>query len=131
MDYAITVVLVFPAPPSTPLPRSNSPLSSCQWVMHISSLASPFAILFLTSPCLFGPYQLCFLIPVPFPLFSSFPLPADNPPNDLHVYDSVPVLLVCLVWFCFSFLDSVVDSCEFVVILMFIVLIFSLLNKSL
>ena len=45
--------------PSTFLPSRNAPLSSCPWVMHISSLASPFPILFLTSPCLFCTYQLC------------------------------------------------------------------------
>ena len=62
--------------------------------------------------------------------FSSFPLPGDNLPNNLHIYDSVPVLVVCLVYFCFFY--SVVDSCDFVVILMFIVLIiFFFLNKSL
>ena len=77
---------------------------------------------FLTFPCLFCTYQLCFFFPTSFPPFSPFPLPADNPPNDLHTYDSVPLLVVWLV--CFWFLDSVVDSCEFVVIVMFIVLIF-------
>ena len=113
-----------PLPTSTQDPPSlQQPpcLSSCPWVVHISSLASPFPILFLTFPCLFCTYQLCFLFPVPFPPFFPFPLPADNPPNGLHTYDSVPVLVVC--WVCF--LDSVVDSCEFVVILLFIVLIFS------
>ena len=40
------------------------------------------------------------LIPCTFSSFSPFPLLADNPPNDLHTYDSVPVLVVCLV--CFS-----------------------------
>ena len=51
----------------------------------------------------------------------------------LHFCDSVPVLVVCLVHFCFCFfLDSVVDSCEFVAILLFIVLIlFFFLGKSL
>ena len=44
-------------------------LSSCPWVMHISSLASPFLPLFLTSPCLFCSYQLCFLIPAAFLYF--------------------------------------------------------------
>ena len=120
----------YSSPPCTaPLPPAFPTLSSCPWVVHVSSLASPFPILFLTSPCLFCACQLCFLFPVPFPPFSSFPLPADNPPNDLHLYHSVPVLVVCLV--CFCFLNSVVDSCEFVVILMFIVLIFFFLNKSL
>ena len=64
---------------------------------------------------------------MPFPPFSHFPLPADNPPNDLHIYDSISVLVVCLV--CFCFLDSVVDGCEFINILMFIVLILFFLNK--
>ena len=76
-------------------------LSSCPWVIHINSLASPFPILFLTSLCLFCTYNLCFLFPVPFPLFSPFPFPADNPPCDLHFCESVPVLVVCLVHFCF------------------------------
>ena len=39
--------------PGNPIPSSNLPLSSCSWVMHISSLATPFPILFLTPPCLF------------------------------------------------------------------------------
>ena len=88
-------------PPS--LHHSSHPLSSCPWVVHISSLAFPFPILFLTSPCLFRTYQLCFLFPVNFRLFSSHPLPADNPPCDLHFCDSVAVLFICLVCFCFCF----------------------------
>ena len=84
--------------------------------------------IFLTSLCLFSTYQLYFMIPVPLPPFFPLPFPADNPPNDPHTCDSVPVLVVCLV--CFCFLGLAVDSCEFV-ILMFIVLIFFLLNKSL
>ena len=43
-----------------PLPSSNAPLSSCPWVMHINSWASPFLMLLLISSCLFCPYQLCF-----------------------------------------------------------------------
>ena len=69
------------------------PLSSYPWVVQ-SFLASPFPMLVLTPPCLFWTYHLCFLIPAPFPPFSPCPLPADNPPNDFHVYDSVPVLVV-------------------------------------
>ena len=67
------------------LPPAFPHLSSCPWVVHIHSLASPFPILFLTSPCLFCPYHLCFLFPVSFPPFPSLPLPIDNPPFDLHV----------------------------------------------
>ena len=52
---------------STALPSSNAPLSSCPWFVSVSSLASSFPILFLTSSCLFCAYQLCFLFPVSFP----------------------------------------------------------------
>ena len=77
-------------PPAFPLH-----LSSCPWVMRVSSLASSFPIPVLTSPCIFCSYQLCFLIPTPFPPFS---FPADNLPNDPQTYDSVPVLVVYLIF---------------------------------
>ena len=54
-NYLITPVTVFPfAPlhPVSPMPSGNSPFRSCPWVMHISSLATPFPILFLTYHCL-------------------------------------------------------------------------------
>ena len=75
------------------------------------------------------------LNPFPIALLSPFSLPADNPPNDLYIYDSVLVLVVYFVFSFLSssfffFLDSVADSCEFFIILMFMVLIF-FLNKSL
>ena len=130
IDYAITIVLIFPfspPPTGTPIPSSSTSLVH-HWVLHIGSLASSFPVLFLTSPCLFCTYQLCFLITAPFPSFSLFPFRTDNPPNDLHICDSVPALVVCLV----CFLDSVVDSCEFIAILMLVVLIFFFFfNKSL
>ena len=56
------------------------------------------------------------------------PLPTEIPPIDDYLSDSVPVVVVCLV---FVFLGSLVDSCEFVVILLFIFFIFFLLDKSL
>ena len=100
IDYAITVVPLslpfihlFPVAPSHQHPH----LSSCPWVTHISSLASPFPILFLTYPCLFCTYNLCFLFPVPFPPFTPLPNPTDNPPCDLYFCESIPVLVVCLV----------------------------------
>ena len=126
----------FFSPLYSPLPCTFPPssvpttLSSCPWVIHISSLASLFPILFLPSPCLFCTYYLCFLFPVPFPSFSPLPLPTDNLPCDLHFCYSVPVLVVCLVCCCCC-LGSVVDSCEFVVILQFIFLIFFFFDKSL
>ena len=72
----ISPQLYFPLPcipPSTHIPP-QTPFSPCPWVIHVSSLASPFPILFLTSPCLFDAYQLCFLFPVPFP-----PIPPPSP----------------------------------------------------
>ena len=98
---------------------SSPLLSSCPWVIHISSLASPFPILFLTSPCLLCTYQLCFLFPVPFPLSPLSPSPLIT----LHV---ISILWLCSCFSCllsFCFLDSVVDSCGFVVILLVIVLV--------
>ena len=122
-----------PLPPAPLFPSAMSLLSSCPWVVHISSLASPFPIQFLTSPCLFCTYHLGFLCPVSLSPFLLPPPPTDNPPCDLHFCEPVPVLVVCLVHFCcffFFFLGSVVNSCEFVVILVLIFLIF-FLNKSL
>ena len=55
------------------LPSSNPPLSSCPRVRHVSSLASPFPVLFLTSPCLFCTNQFVLLIPASFPPFSPSP----------------------------------------------------------
>ena len=94
--------------PSTTL--SFPHLTSCSWVIHINSLASPFPILFWTSPCLFCTYHLCFLFSVPFPPFSPLPLHADNAPCNLYFCESAPFLVVCLVCFCFTFLSSIVDS---------------------
>ena len=80
--------------------------------LYICFLASPFPILFLTSPCLFLPhiYITYSLYLSPFlPLL----LPNDNPPCDLHFYDSVPALVVFLVCFLFfNFLLSFFWLCE-------------------
>ena len=110
-------------------------LSLCPLVVHISSLASTFPILFLTSLCLFSTYHLYYLFSVPFPPLYSSHSPTDNPLYDLQFCDSVPVLVVCSVCFCLGvlfwfFLGLVVNSYEFVVILLFIFLTF-LLDKSL
>ena len=104
-------------------------LRSCPWVVHIISLTSPFPILFLTSPCLFSTYQLCFLFPVLFPPFFL----STSPLITLHVISISVVLFLFQLFaqFVFVFLGSVVDSCEFVVILLFIVLIFFFLDKPL
>ena len=134
LKYILLIVLLqlsqfFPLCPPLSFPLVISPLSLCPWIVHISSLASPFPILFLTSHCIFLATNYAFQSLYLFPILP-VPLSTNSPPNDLHIYDSVPVLVVCLV--CFCFLDSVVHSCEFVVILMFIVLIiFFFLDKSL
>ena len=108
-----------PLPPATSSPHHGS---SCPWVVHISSLASTFPTLFLTSPCLFYSYHLCYLFSVPFPPF--FPLPP-------HWWPSMwsPFLWFCSCYSCLFtlfllFLGLIVDSCEFVVILLFLFLIF-------
>ena len=114
IDYAITVVsfapLNSPPPCTTPPTHIPPPFSSCPWVIHISFLTSTFPILFLTSPCLFSTYHLCYLFSVPFsPLSCPSLSPADNPPCDLHFCDSAPVLVVCLVCFCFCYFFSLVN----------------------
>ena len=68
IDHAIRVVPfppIYSPHPAHPLPPEFPPFSSCPWVIHISSLASTFPILFLTFPCLFSTYHLCYLFSVP------------------------------------------------------------------
>ena len=99
IDYTVTVDPFFlpfiPLHTAHPLPPSFHPLSSCPCVVHISSLASPFPMLFLTSLCLFCTYHLCFLFPVHFPPFYPLSFPTVKPPCDPHFCESVPVLVVC------------------------------------
>ena len=130
IDYALTVVLNFPPlppPPSTPTLSGNPPHHcSCSWIMHIGSLATPSPILYCTAPWLFCNYLFVFLNPLissPIPLH---PHPIWQP-SKCCVHDSVSVPLVFLV----CFLDLIVDRYVFFVILLFIVLIFFFLNKSL
>ena len=55
-----------------------------------------------------------------FPPILPFPFPTELPLFDVYFNDSVPVLVVCLVFvFIVLLLGSFVDSCEFVVILLF------------
>ena len=79
IDYTITVVSFLFSPFSPSVlhhTRNRIPcsLSSCPWVIYISSLAPPFPMLFLTSPYLFCTYHLCFVFPFP-PFSSSLPPP--------------------------------------------------------
>ena len=77
IDHAITVVPFTPLyspPPCTSHPTHIPPYSSCPWVIHISSLASTFPILFLPSPyflpTIYATYSLYLfaLSPSPSPL---------------------------------------------------------------
>ena len=129
----ITVVPIFPLLPPPPsnlhsLWQFHPLLSSCPWVLHASSSCMlHFPILYLTSPWLFCTYQFVLLNPCTISPIIPLSSPNGNHPNEVHAYDSVSVLLVCFV----CFLDSIVDSCKFIGILVFIVLIFFFLNKSL
>ena len=58
-----------------------------------------YTILTLPLSVLYLPIVL--LIPCTFSPFSLFPLPDDNPPNDLRFNDSAPVTVVCLGFFFF------------------------------
>ena len=127
--YTLLIMLLqfsqfFPFYPlSAPHPPSL-PLSSCPWVVHINSLSYLFPIPFLTSPHLFNAYQLCFFFPVPFPPYSCLPSPHWNPsmwcPFLWFCSCSSCLLSFCFHCFSFIFSGSFVDSCEFVVILLFI-----------
>ena len=84
---------VLPLPPAVTLPYFISMDHAYKFFGFSISyvLNIPLCILYLPimvfNPCTFSP-------------FSPLPLPTDNPSNDLHTYDSVSVLVVCLV-FCF------------------------------
>ena len=118
-----------PPPHSTPHSLRPSPhCCSCPWVMHINSLATPFPMLYFTSPWLFCNYLFVLLNPLTSSPIPPQPLPSSNLQKALRIHDSVSVLLVCLV----CLLDSIVDKYLFIAILLFIVLIpFFYLNKSL
>ena len=65
---------LFPSTLQPPLPLHPPTLSSCPWVVHISSLACVFPILFLTSPVYFVPtiyasYSQAFLWASRLPVF--------------------------------------------------------------
>ena len=89
-----------PAPPNTPAPP---PLVHIHGFVHISSLTSPFSILFLTSPNLVYAYHLCFLFPVPFPHHSS-PPPPHWKPSMWSPFLWFCSCSSCLLSFCFHFL---------------------------
>ena len=80
--------------------------------------------LFFTLPLSIFHLSSMLLILCTFPPLSPSHSPIDNPPCDLHLYGSVPLLVVCLVCSCFC-LGVVINNCEFAVI--FTVPIFDLL----
>ena len=90
-------VVAFHVPPTGDLACSPGVCPDWEWNWRLFVLQASVQSTELHEPR----HQLCFLIPAPFPPFSPFSLPTDNLPNDLHVYDSVRVLVVCL--FCFFF----------------------------
>ena len=128
IDYAITVVpfsspFYFPQP-CTPSPTSIPPFSSCSWVIHVSSLASTFSILFLLSPCHF--------LPTIYATYFLYLSPLSLPPTPLLI--TLHVIFISVVLFLFQLLAQfsfvfvlcvVVNNCEFAVI--FTVHIFYLL----
>ena len=118
-----------PVHPSSPLPPAFPPLvfMSMGHTYKFFGFSIIYTMLNLPLSILYLPFML--LIPCIFPPI--LPSPINNPPYDLHCCDSVPVLVVCLVWLFVCFLGSVVNSCKFVVILLFIVLILFFLDKSL
>ena len=104
IHYTITAVLIFPFVSLSPAPPSlqQSPLQFISmghaykffhFPISYTILNTLLSILYLSimllSPCTIFPIH-------------PFPLPGDNPPNDLHIYESVLVLIVCLISF-FSF----------------------------
>ena len=118
--------LLYSLPPNVPYSLKQSfHHCSCPWVMHISSVATPFPILYFITPWLLCNYLFVLLYPLtssPLP-----PQPSGNHQNALCTHDSVSVVLVCLV----CFLDSTVERYVFIAILLFLVLIFFSLNKPL
>ena len=87
-----------PPPPGICIPSNNHPQFMSMGHAYKFFGYSIFCTILNIPPFYFIPTNLYYLIPAPFPPVFLFLLPADNPPNDLHIYDSVPVLLVCLVF---------------------------------
>ena len=129
MCYSCPIFSPLYAPPSCTLPPTSIPsplvhVRGCTYKFFGSSIS--YTIFILPLSIFYLPFIL--FIPCTFYPILPLPFPADNPPCDLHFYDSVPILVICLVFI----LGSLVDSSEFVVILVFIFLIFFFfLGKSL
>ena len=100
IDYTITVVPFPPLPSTTSCPPPPSHIPPLQFMSmgHVYKFFG-FSISYsvLNIPIYSVPTKLYFLILAPFSLVSPYPLPTDKPPNDLHIYGSVSILLVCFV----------------------------------
>ena len=110
IDYAITVVPIFPlSPPTTqPPPHLRNPHAIVH--VHGSWVKVHWLLHFLYCTLSTHGYSvtmfLYFLIPLPpHPLSPDTPFPSGNHQNALLIHDSVYVPRVCLV----CFLDSIVD----------------------
>ena len=127
VNCAITVVLIIS--PLHPLPSAPHSLRQFPYqhsVMHVSSLAAPLPILYFTSLWLFCNYLFVLLIPL---LLYPFPYtPLVWQPSKLAPY---PCFCLCSSCVLSLLLDSIVDRYVFFAILLFIVLIFFVLKKSL
>ena len=95
LQLSLFFLPLYSPPPCTPPPTSIPfPLSSCPWVVHISSLASPFPILFLTSRVYFVPTNYA-----SYSMYLSLPFfPSSSPLITCHVI-SIFVILLQFYWF--------------------------------
>ena len=91
MDYALTVVPFFP--PSYPPWPFTPYFMSTDHTYEFFGYSIFYAIFNLLLSILGLPIVL--LIPYTFPPILPLHLPTDNPPCDLHLCDSVPILIVC------------------------------------
>ena len=103
-----------PNPPPLPLcPSTKYPLSlgqfflsSCPWVMHVSSLASPFFILFWISPCLCCTYHFVLFNPCTFsPIL---PLPSQ--------LATIQIISISILLFLFCFLAQFVFQTQLLIV---------------
>ena len=105
IDYAITVVPFPPHfTPSCPPPPSHIPPPQFMPMGHTYKFFGFYiSSTIVTLPLSIFHLSFMLLILCTFPLLSPSHSPTDNPPCDLHFCGFVPVLVVCLVCFCFGF----------------------------
>ena len=79
-----------PLCPAHPLPPTFLPFSSCPWVIYISSLASTFPLLFLTSS---------YLLTTIYATYSLYLFPLPPPPTAPLI--TLPVISISVILFLF------------------------------